>query len=354
MDLDDLAKQIHDGGESPSVSVREFLSWFGARRRGFWIVREIREALAAANLRTIPDFETEWIDSEIEFELRTSKVEAKALEAPVSIGIAIDGPSDTEDETVVWVTREATYRISRLDAANKEIVFCAPDEPIASVVTKMLKGGFSQLPVMTGERTIKGIVTWQTIGSHFALGAAGKTAKEMMEPHQEISNERSIFDAIPTIVSNDYVLVKDGTGLFTGIITAADLSLQFRELTEPFLLLSEIENIVRNLIGQNFELEELRASCDSKDEERLKKSASVAHLYFAEYVRLIENEDRWAKLGLPVDRKIFCKDLDDVSEIRNDVMHFDPDGVDPESLAKLREFTRFLQKVATITKVYEV
>jgi hypothetical protein len=44
----------------------------------------------------------------------------------------------------------------------------------------------------------------------------------------------------------------------------------------------------------------------------------------------------------PIDRKTFTDELKRVGRIRNDVMHFDPDGVAPEDLAILRKFARFL------------
>ena len=47
------------------------------------------------------------------------------------------------------------------------------------------------------------------------------------------------------------------------------------------------------------------------------------------------------------DRGEFVKHLNDVREIRNDVMHFDPDDVAPEDLAKLRRFTRLLAAVGS-------
>lgn len=65
--LDDIAKQIQSGERSPTVTVRAFLSWFEAQRRGFAIVSRIRETLDQACLRTVPDFQSAYIDSEITF-----------------------------------------------------------------------------------------------------------------------------------------------------------------------------------------------------------------------------------------------------------------------------------------------
>lgn len=53
-----------------------------------------------------------------------------------------------------------------------------------------------------------------------------------------------------------------------------------------------------------------------------------ADLTFGGHCRLLENRDNWEQLTLNVDRKVFVKCLHSVREIRNDVMHFNPDGLD--------------------------
>jgi len=67
-----------------------------------------------------------------------------------------------------------------------------------------------------------------------------------------------------------------------------------------------------------------------------------------EYIRLLEREDRWAKLDVPIDRVTLCKELDRVRNIRNDVMHFDPDGIPPDDLKRLRDFEGFLQRLQAV------
>ena len=66
---------------------------------------------------------------------------------------------------------------------------------------------------------------------------------------------------------------------------------------------------------------------------------------FGEYKRLLEKEGNWEKLRLMIDRKIFCADLDAIRKIRNDVMHFDPDGVAEDDLKNLCDFAKFLQQL---------
>jgi hypothetical protein len=74
----------------------------------------------------------------------------------------------------------------------------------------------------------------------------------------------------------------------------------------------------------------------------------VSDLTIGEYIRLLENGDRWEKLGLSIDRVTFCRELDLVRNIRNDIMHFDPDPIPAADLERLRDFAGFLKRLHQI------
>jgi hypothetical protein len=143
------------------------------------------------------------------------------------------------------------------------------------------------------------------------------------------------------------VLAHDRT--ICGIVTASDLSQQFRDLSEPFLLIGECEHLIRRLIHGKFSVDDLDECKNSSDSERT--VCGVADLTFGEYVWLLSDKNRWAKIKLPIDRKEFVSRLDRVREIRNDVMHFDPEGIDPKALQAIREFVRFLKELRRIRAV---
>jgi hypothetical protein len=90
-------------------------------------------------------------------------------------------------------------------------------------------------------------------------------------------------------------------------------------------------------------VEELEEAKNPNDPNRT--VAGVADLTLGEYVRLLENASRWSKLKLSVDRHEFIDRLNRVCEIRNDIMHFDPEGIDPEAMKALRKFVSFLQEL---------
>lgn len=249
-------------------------------------------------------------------------------------------PEVAEDPAPAWVDSDPSHQISKLAAANQAVTSVTPNCSLTRVVTIMMMHDFSQLPVMTGDRDLKGLVSWQSIGFHLSQNREGTEARHAMITAQEVRHDVSIFDVIGIVTQHDHVLVRDPTNLVTGIVTAADLSQQFRSLTEPFLLLSEIENHVRNIIGNKFSVNDLISARSAGDERDVQ---GVADLNFGEYVILMENPDRWDQLHLNIDRAYFCERLEFVRRVRNDVMHFDPDGIKSDQVRGLREFCQALR-----------
>ncbi len=221
-----------------------------------------------------------------------------------------------------------------------------PDATLAEAVTIMLSRDYSQLPVMPNERDVKGAITWRSIATRLALGKQGTAVREFMDPVDILQSDASLFDAIRHIVEKQYVLVQAPDRRIVGIVTSSDLSVQFQSLTEPFLLLSELENEVRRVLQHKFSPSELAAAKDPGDTTR--QINSVHDMNFGEYIALLEKPDNWRKLGLQLDRHSFIDQLKQVRDIRNDVMHFDPDGIPPEDLGMLRDFSKFVQHLRNL------
>ena len=328
--LKNICDQLKKGVVPPRETVRSFLLWFGVTRRGVGVVHSIRSTLTMHGITTDPDFEYAFIDGQIGF----VPVDSKDHESK-------GGTVDTS-----FAAADPTYRVGRLQSANHLPVTVKPDSTLAQVVTLMLTNDFSQIPVVTGPRDIKGVVSWKTIGSRLALQKPCTLARDCMEPAQVISTDESLFAAISVIAAHDYVLVKAHDQQISGIITASDFNEQFRKLAEPFLLVGEIENGVRRMLHRKFTVAELKAAKFSEDAGR--EVEGVADLTFGEYIRLVEPEKQWKKLKLEIDRVEFVKRLDKIREIRNDVMHFDPDGLEETSLDTLREFAQFLKRLRDV------
>jgi CBS domain-containing protein len=283
--LERIAALLKQGQYSPSVTVRTLLSWFDAQRRSYWNVFFIRRALKDNNLETAPDFESAYIDSYVKFTITTA-----AQKTLPKANLAQTDSVTTEAASPLSIYADPTYRISKLAAANKQPTTDSPDPTLQHAATVMLANDFSQLPVMTNERDVKGVLSWTSIRSRLALGRTSDVVRELMDDSHEIRADASLFQAIPIIVEHQYVLVRGSDNKISGIVTATDLSLQFGRLAEPFLLLGEIENHIRRILGEKFSADELKMVGDPTDKDR--KIEDVADLTFGEYIRLLENEAR--------------------------------------------------------------
>jgi predicted transcriptional regulator len=332
--LEQAAEALEAGKEPLIITTRSLLWEFGAQRRSYYNVLKVRSALKKHGLATRPHFEGAYIDSSLKL-IKAEKPATQTVPKKIS--------DITPNNDIEPVSDDPTYRISKLAAANQNVVSVKPDATLEHVVTVMMERDFSQVPVMTNERDVKGVISWRAIGSRLALVQKKAFARDYMEPAYEVRHSDSMFDLIQNIVQRDYVLVRGEESKITGIITGSDLSVQFQQISEPFLLLSEVENLLRMIIEGRFDKSDLQSCRDEGDKDRV--IDTVADLTFGEYIRLLENESRWKKFDVSIDRVTFCKGLDDVRRIRNDVMHFDPDGVAPEDLDRLRDYTKFLRRL---------
>ncbi len=300
------------------VTAREFIAWFGFKRRSQWLVSLVRNKMEELGLRTVPDFERLWIDAEISIELVTTG--------------GAEAQTSSDDPSV---------RIGMLEAANKKPVSIAPDKPITEATTVMQMNDYSQLPVMTSEWAVKGVISWQSIGRRQALGKQCNLVRECMDTAKEIDFSAPLVDATKEILEHDYVLVRGETRNITGIVTPSDIAGQFMKLAGPFFAIGEIEGYLRLLVKGKFTLNELNEASLNQDDKQ--SITGPADLTFGDYCQLLGKPEHWERLSIEVDRGEFVKRLDDVRGIRNDVMHFTPDGLDPEDRNKMDAFAKFLR-----------
>ena len=75
---------------------------------------------------------------------------------------------------------DPTPRVESLTAAHHSPVSVRPDHPLRRATTLMRMWDYSQLPVWTGPKDVKGVVSWKTIGRALADGAYPTTVRECM------------------------------------------------------------------------------------------------------------------------------------------------------------------------------
>ncbi len=327
--LEDIATQMKeaiDNGAAPGqeqLSVRELVRKFGYERRGDGINSHIRNVLENNKLIINRDFAVGWIDS--------------------SITIRLD--SDGSDTSKSNPTLDPTHRIGSLEAANKAPMSVKPDNALNVATTKMLLHDYSQLPVMSSEYSVQGIINWESIGSCLSLGRGCEYVRDCMNLPAVLSANEPLLEAISAIVEHGYVLVKGENNTITGIVTATDLSLQFMQLAGPFLFVGEIEGHLRHLIHGTFTLKEMQEASTLEEGTSIEGSSDLT---LGAYCRLLENPKNWIQLNLKIDRSEFVAHLNEVRQIRNDIMHFNPDGLSPEETKKLKDIARFFENLVRL------
>lgn len=226
-----IASQVKGEGGNPTATVRELLGWFGAARRGKHKIAEIEAALRKLKIETWPEFGDVYIDGEIEFRSSGGAVAEKTNASQLIPG----GSEDADYEDPV-------PRLAVLQAANTLPVSIKRDDPISKAFTLMLSHDFSQLPVMQSERSPEGFISWKTIGTNVSLNKKCERVRDAMDTMVAVlPADMPLFEAVAGIVKGGFVLVKGAGQKITGLVTTSDISLQFNELSKPFLLLSQMK-----------------------------------------------------------------------------------------------------------------
>jgi restriction system protein len=319
--------------EAPSkpikLSIRTLLQYWNAKRRGYWITEEINRDLTTAGVATVPPFTEGWIDATI------------AL-VPLARHVSLSDEAAATDAEVVAPAAQVSLQVGSLASANAGVEAVTLDDTLDRAQALMMHKDYSQLAVQSGVRDLRGAISWESIAqAKIRKPAAG--LRDVMFTPEVVGLNDDLLARIPMIVDASFVFVQGLDRRISAIVTTADLSVEFATLARPFFLLAEVERRLRRLIDRNFSAEELAAIVDPEDTERSAHSAS--DLTIGECMRLLEEPNRWRRLGWGLDRKIFIRELQDIRLIRNDVMHFSPDPLDQEQILKVELFLKCLRKL---------
>lgn len=315
--LEALAKEIKETGLSKMITPRMLVAAVGYEKRSPGACYLIDRFLEENDLEVEPHYLDVWPDNNIELRPKP-KAKKRRREDPIK-------------------------RIGLLKAANTKPATVDNSDSLDKAITLMMMNNYSQLPVMGGARKIVGYISWETIGEARSKGIDTNEVKDYKRDSIRVfRRDIPLMLAIREIYKNDFIVVIENDGTPCGIVTTADVSSQFLTWTEPFVMLEQIENQVRHLLDEKILLEDLKKVCQEEGRE----VKAIDDLTFGEYQRLFENPKHWERIGLKsVDRTLFVKMFDDVRNIRNDVMHFDPEGIDETSREKLKSMANFLNKL---------
>lgn len=315
-ELDSIVEELtNDKNKEKEITPRDLFSAFDFQRRT-WRNCEIVDAyLTDKNMELRPGYNDVWIDNPVI--LHHKKVASSYVQNPIKC---------------VRVLKSAT-------TAPKCVSF---NDKLSKATTIMQMHNYSQLPVLKGSSEIYGYISWKSIGTAQVNGVDSDMVKDYVDRNiTKLELDCPLMNAIEYVCKNDFAVVVDQTKKPCGIITTADITSQFISNTSPFVYIEQIESQLRLLMKGAFLLEEIQKVCT--EDKRAATITSIDDLTFGEYIRLIENEEQWKHLDLcSVDRTMFIKRMDEVREIRNDVMHFEPAGITSEQTDLLHETSDFL------------
>jgi CBS domain-containing protein len=320
------ARAKADSGEPERVSVRKLLELWGAGARGYRISQRIEADLANHDLVSVPSFRKVTLDTMVQL------VRVPAEETEISDDI--HDVVDDADQSARGLT------IGNLPSALGGVVSVPPTATFEHAITLMLLNDYSQLAVMEGQRSLRGAVTWKSIAQVRHAHSSARFADAIVEAN-EFRYDKELREVLPTLEVSDFVFVRDQNNVIAGIVTTADVVHAYGELATPFFLIGELDQALRQVISRTFTIEEVTSLCDQSG---MRKIESFDDLSMGDYQRILESRDLWEKLGWSLERAVFVRRLDELREIRNDVMHFNPDPIPTDAINKLRNAINVLHE----------
>jgi CBS domain-containing protein len=344
------ARRQADAGAPIALTVRDLLGWWGASRRGYLVTEQVTAELANHGLSTVPDFAAVGIDDRVtvtgpsgdtedveeetaEQEPTTGQEEPKTTSAP--------GPATTSGDEEDRGEPIQGQTVGNLPSALKGVVSVTSSATFEEAFTKMRLNGYSQLPVLNGTRNLRGAVTWESIARARYADAAAPLADAIADAHA-VSYADHLIDVLPDLERFGFLLVKDQTSQIAGIITVADVAAEYGATARPFLLIGDLDRQLRRVISEGLDLAEVIALCDP---DGLRKLTAFDQLSYGDYQQVLSNQKQWDRLAWPLDRKSFTARLDELREIRNELMHFnDKDKAGDSAIPMLRNMIELLRE----------
>ncbi len=299
------ARTRADAKNPVEMPVRELIARWDATADGMTPYQRIDADLANHGLTTSPSYRKVSMDTVVRLVTPAQDAEATGRAS---------ADADGESELDVGLT------VGNLPSALSGVVSVPNTASFDEAITVMMLNGYSQLAVLSGAHTLRGAVTWQSI-AYARHANPNASFADAIIPVREARYDQDLVEVLSDLETWDFVFVRDEKNAVAGIVTTADVVGKYRELSTPFILIGELDQVLRRLISRTFSLEEVTSLCDADGSRSVK---SFDDLEMGDYQRVLENRDRWAKLGWPLDRATFIKRLDELRMIRNNVMVIGP------------------------------
>lgn len=317
----DGARARAEAGNAEATTVAALLGWWGADNRDPETKARVDEELAAHGLVTDPDYRD------------------VILSTVVRLTLPTPDPDDAPEVDPIEEGRfERGLKVGNLPSAESGLVSIDPAASLNEAITLMGLNSYSQLAVKAG-RKLYGVVTWRSIAEARNRNE-DCVLRDAIVPTETVRYDRNLTDVMKQAGRDGFVLVENARGEVNGIVTSSDLADIYLELTEPFVLVGELDQVLRRILSMAFELPELLSSGVFADG---RAPTSFDHLTMGHYERVLGNPALWDRLGWSLDRKTFISRLRTAREVRNNLMHFNPGPLPDNALDDLRTLIAMLR-----------
>ncbi|MFE5330798.1 CBS domain-containing protein [Embleya sp. NPDC056575] len=328
-----------------TVMLPDFLALFGVRTRNYLTISPITTALKEVGLTTVPSFSTCGVKAAL-----VVVAEESVVGAPDR-----DDVEEQYEEPLPGMLPQRSFKIGDIPSARNGVTSVGSGASLAQATHQMKTKNYCQLPVIDGISMIRGVVTWRSVAALYEQGSAPSLANAMVKDSLPIAEvHQEVFAHLASLSEYGYLLVRDNSGRFTGIITAVDIAARFEATALPFFLVGEIEFRLRQCLGAKLSPQ---AICAVQPNTPSKQTGKIADLMFGAYVKLLYADPKsptlcaradanWAALGWGgVDRTQFVQHLDRVRVVRNQIAHFDSNPLTEQQILDLREFCGLLKQL---------
>jgi len=252
---------------------------------------------------------------------------------------------------------EIFHRIGRIIPEDQKVLTIPPEMPVRTALALMKKHRYSQIPVVSGN-TVTGVFSYRS----FALEAASASLESWT--HQKCApgdlrvddcTEDFSFARFKEEMVNVFDPLDRDNGILVGseekligILTPMDLLRYLYQVAGPFVLVSEIELVLRGLIRRVLDPPAIVAAARRCLAAAYGSEQNVPtvleEMTFDNYQQLITNGQTWAQFEpvLGPTRTRAGSKLKQVGDIRNDLFHFRRKitADDHETLANHRKWLR--------------
>lgn len=328
------------------VSTREVLGWFGRERRGSVVNSWINRVLENEGLAISPAIE----EADYYGAVEISKLQ-RQIEPDRDIESETFDESNEEDQSpsVSAESSQWGWILSSLKDDADPFYFVEYGATVGDALETMKEHGCTKLPVF-----LRGVERTSLIGTVVAadLTCDVATQDDKVVPkavHQVpvASTTDKLFDCIPLILQHGYIYGRANNGEVVQIYTRHDVAMHLNSLTQMFLRVNEIEDLMRRVLRQVPE-EELNENpyrrktlrqipLDSAEPPSTLDSDEVSgggqdveHVSssytFADYMKALSSDDIWERYFSPnlpdsFGKELCIRSLNDARIARNRVMH---------------------------------